>query len=270
MQFFGYVLRSFIVKEHVFYSKTLLRRTLLAACVAAASLSTAAQERTVQNRPYTDLRPLHFGIVVGANMMDMKMTNVGQQTLTLKDETQMQSLVTVDQTNWDPGFNVGVLAEARINEFFAFRMAPQLYFGTRQLTFRNFTKSAEAGYAVEEKQSLKTVYVAANCDLIFASKRFNNHRPYVMAGLAPVFNLTSKKTDYLQLKGYDVFFEVGMGCDFYLPFFKLRPELKFMLGLTNSLSTEHQKTMLDAELMPYAASVNRIKSKMFVLSFYFE
>lgn len=229
-----------------------------------------AQERTVQNRPYTDLRPLHFGIVVGANMMDMKLRNVGQQTLTLKDETQMESLVTVDQNNWDPGFNVGVLAEARINEHFAFRLAPQLYFGTRNLVFRNYTKSATEGYQVEERQSLKTVYVGADCNLIFAAQRFNNHRPYIMAGLTPVFNLTNKKSDYVQLKGYDVFFDVGIGCDFYLPFFKLRPELKFMMGLTNALSTEHQKNISDADMMPYAHSVNRIRSKMFVLSFYFE
>lgn len=229
-----------------------------------------AQERTVQNRPYTDLRPLHFGIVVGTNMMDTKLRQVGDQILTLKDETQMPSMVTVDQANWDPGFNVGVTAEARINEFFAFRVAPQLYFGTRQLVFQNIRQSAEQGYKVEERQPLKTVYVGADCDIIFASKRFNNHRPYVMAGLTPVLNLSSKKSDYVQLKNYDVFFSVGMGCDFYLPFFKLRPELKFMIGLTNALSTEHQKTMREAETMPYAASVDRIKSKMFVLSFYFE
>lgn len=231
-----------------------------------------AQERTVQNRPYTDLRPLHFGIVVGANVMDMKLRNVGLQTLTLKDESQMQSLVTVDQSNWDPGFNVGVLAEARLNEFFAFRFSPQLYFGTRNLVFRNYNAVSSEGTTsvIEERQSLKTVYVGADCDLIFASRRFNNHRPYVMAGLAPVFNLSSKKSDYVQLKGYDVFFEVGMGCDFYLPFFKLRPELKFMIGLTNSLSKEHQNSLRDAELMPYAYSTNNVKSKMFVLSFYFE
>ena len=229
-----------------------------------------AQERTVQNRPYTDLRPLHFGIVVGTNMMDTKLRQVGDQILTLKDETQMPSMVTVDQANWDPGFNVGVTAEARINEFFAFRIAPQLYFGTRQLVFQNIRQSAEQGYKVEERQSLKTVYVGADCDIIFASKRFNNHRPYVMAGLTPVLNQSSKKSDYVQLKIYDVFFSVGMGCDFYLPFFKLRPELKFMIGLTNALSTEHQKTMREAETMPYAASVDRVKSKMFVLSFYFE
>ena len=39
-----------------------------------------AQQRTVQNRPYTDLRPFHFGVVVGTHLQDMELTNVGQQT----------------------------------------------------------------------------------------------------------------------------------------------------------------------------------------------
>ena len=33
-------------------------------------------ERNVQNRPYTDLRPMHFGIVVGMNFQDMKFQNI--------------------------------------------------------------------------------------------------------------------------------------------------------------------------------------------------
>ena len=33
-----------------------------------------AQERVVQNRPYTDLRPLHFGVVVGTHVQDLELT----------------------------------------------------------------------------------------------------------------------------------------------------------------------------------------------------
>jgi len=236
------------------------------------SISTYGQtmERNVQNRPYTDLRPMHFGIVVGMNFQDMKFQNVGPQTLTLKDGSQMESNVVCDQSNWDPGFNVGVLMEARLNEYFAFRLAPQMYFGTRNLAFRNIARSQAEGRDVEEKQSLKTVYVGANMDIIFASKRFNNHRPYMMAGIAPMLNLSSKSNDYIQMKKGDVFAEIGIGCDFYLPFFKLRPELKFMMGLTNCFNSKHIEDMNNADQMPYAASVRDAKSKMFVLSFYFE
>ena len=37
--------------------------TILA--VMTISIVIMAQERTVENRPYTDLRPFHFGVMVG-------------------------------------------------------------------------------------------------------------------------------------------------------------------------------------------------------------
>ncbi len=238
--------------------------------MSATSALAQSMERSVQNRPYTDLRPLHFGIVIGMNFQDMKFQNIGPQTLTLKDGSMVESNVVCDQNNWDPGFNVGVLLEARLNEYFAFRFAPQMYFGTRNLVFRNLTTEDNTGHYIEERQSLKTVYVGANMDLIFASKRFNNHRPYMMAGIAPMINLSSRANDYIQLTKGDIYAEIGIGCDFYLPFFKLRPELKFMMGLTNCFNSKHIEDMNTIEQMPYAASVRDAKSKMFVLSFYFE
>lgn len=233
-------------------------------------LSLHAQERTVENRPYTDLRPLHLGIVVGAHLQDLEFQNVGQQMLTLEDGTPITSNVSCDQNNWDLGFNVGVLAEVRLNQFFAFRAAPQMYFGNRNLTFLNYTSPDENGTPHKETQSLRSVYIGADLDFIYAAQRFNNHRPYIMAGLCPVWNLSSKASDFVQLKRSDVYLEVGLGCDFYLPFFKLRPELKFMYGLSNCLDKDHIKTFNEASTLPYAASVSSAHSKMFVLSFYFE
>lgn len=248
----------------------MLRLYTLFLYIIAAAATLHAQERRVQNRPYTDLRPFHLGIVVGTNVQDLEFDNVGPQTLTLQDGTQMPSLVTTDQHNWDIGFNVGVLGELRISQYFAFRMAPQLYFGTRNITFYNHNRQGPTGAPLQEKQSMKTVYIGGNLDFIYAAQRFNNHRPYIMAGIAPMMNLSSKSSDYVQLKKSDVFLEVGLGCDFYLPFFKLRPELKFMYGLSNCLDNSRLATMNDEVALPYAASVSKAHSKMVVLSFYFE
>ena len=40
-----------------------------------------AQQRRVQHKPYIDLRPLHFGIVVGTHLQDIEFENVGLQTI---------------------------------------------------------------------------------------------------------------------------------------------------------------------------------------------
>ncbi len=235
------------------------------------ALSTAtAQEKRVQNRPYTDLRPFHLGIVVGTHMQDMEMDNVGPQIITAPDGTVIDANITTDQHNWEPGFNVGVLGELRLNEYFAFRFAPQLYFGTRNIAFRNLNANTANGEQSQISESMKTVYVGANLDIIYASQRFNNHRPYLMMGIAPMMNLSASSSEYIQLKKSDVFLEVGMGCDFYLPFFKLRPELKFMYGLSNNLDTSRIPNINNNTILPYAKAVNNVRSKMIVLSFYFE
>lgn len=227
------------------------------------------EAQTVENRPYTDLRPFHLGILVGTHLQDLEFVNVGPQVITDADGTEHTYLITTDQDRWDQGFNVGVLGEARLNDYFAFRLAPALYFGTRHIAFHNMDENAPDSM-LQQSQSLKTVYISCALDFILASKRNGNTRPYIMAGLNPVINLSGKDDDIIKLKRYDVYFEAGIGCDFYLPFFKLRPELKFMYSLTNSLDTGHPAQLRDATLRPYAASVNKARSKMIALTFYFE
>ena len=176
--------------------------------VALASTGLKAQERSVQNKPYIDLRPLHFGVLVGTHLQDVEFLNVGPQIITNDDGTTMEKTITCDQVRWDAGFTVGVLAEARISEHFAFRLAPAMYFGTRHFMFNNLTDKREDGSNLTEQQDLKSVYISAAADLIFAAKRFNNHRPYIMAGINPMLNLSGASQDYLQMKRLDLFFEV--------------------------------------------------------------
>lgn len=229
-----------------------------------------AQTRTVENRPYTDLRTFHFGIVAGTHLQDLEFVNIGAQTITNEDGTAEPVLITCDQDRWDNGFNVGITAEVRLNKSFQFRLVPAMYFGTRHITFHNFTAEADGQKEFEKTQNIKSAYISASTELIYASQRFNNHRPYMLVGLNPMINLTGKSDDYLKLKRYDVFLEAGLGCDFYLPYFKIRPELKFLYGLTDCLDKNHANHLRDASRLPYTNSVNSARSKMFVLSFYFE
>lgn len=238
-------------------------------CLLAA-YGAMAQSRTVENRPYTDLRPFHFGIVAGAHLQDIEFVNVGMQTITNEDGTTGEALICCDQDRWDNGFTVGITAEARISRAFQFRVAPAMYFGTRHITFRNVTAEQAGVKEFTKVQNLKSAYISAAMDLIYASKRYNNHRPYMLVGINPMINLTGKSSDYLRLKRSDVFLEAGLGCDFYLPYFKLRPELKFLYGLSNCLDPNHAKNIRDVSQLPYTNSVSSARSKMIVFSFYFE
>ncbi len=249
------------------------RRIILTiAALMAFAAASVAQDTQVQNRPYTDLRPFHFGVMVGTHLQDLEFVNVGPQTVTTVDGTA-EKLITTDQDRWDPGFTVGVIGEFRLGTHFAFRLAPAMYFGTRNIRFLNLTDKTGSGANVTQTQELKTIYVSGAAELLFSAPRFNNHRPYLLAGFNPMLNLSGSDSDYIKLKRYDLFLEVGLGCDFYLPFFKLRPELKFCYGLINNLDTGHPKRFNDpsmADRFMYANSVKESRSKIIALTFYFE
>ena len=73
----------------------------------------------------------------------------------------------------------------------------------------------------------------------------------------------------LRTKPMDCYLEVGMGCDIYLPFFKLIPELKFCFGLADILQKD-RSDLIDTSLLKYTEAVDKARSKMIVLTLYFE
>lgn len=229
-----------------------------------------AQTRTIQHRPYTDLRTLHFGILVGLHLQDIGLKNVGPQLVTYEDGLIEEKTIVCEDDRWNAGFSVGVLADLRLSKHFNLRFSPTMHFGSKHLTFRNLTDLDEYGRPTEVTQNMKNTYLSLPVDLKFSAERWNNYRPYIMAGINPMLNLTSKNQEYIQLKKSDLMLEVGLGCDFYLPFFKLIPELKFCFGLGNVLDKNHVNELRDDNLKAYAASVSNAQSKMIVLTFYFE
>ena len=252
------------------YNKGMKQRLLIIIGVLLLVASAQAQERKVQNRPYTDLRKFHFGILTGVHFQDLEFLNVGPQLVENEDGTTSETLILTDQDRWDAGFTVGVLGEFRLSQALQLRIAPAMYFGNRHITMINYGSQGFPQEQARLQQDLKSIYVSTAADLIYAAPRFNNYRPYVMAGLNPMLNLSGSRDDYLRLKKTEVFAEIGVGCDFYLPFFKLRPELKFMYGLMNSLDANHAGELRDRNMVPYSRSVKEAHSKIIALTFYFE
>lgn len=221
-----------------------------------APMATTAQERKVQNRPYIDFRRLHYGFFFGLHSQDMELANNG--FVTANGEQWY-----ADVAAYNPGFSVGVLADLRVNTYLAVRLLPTLHFGEKQVVFR------ELNSGNRERQQIKSTYISLPLDLKFSAQRFNNYRPYIIAGASPMLDLTVKKQRQLLLKKFDFMLEFGMGCDFYLPFFKFNPELKFCFSLLDVLE-KNRSDLLDENYKKFTDSVNKAVAKMIVLSFYFE
>lgn len=243
-----------------------MKRIFVILVIAFLSLGAFAQVRKVQNKPYIDLRPLHFGISIGLNLQDAEFTNVGQQTL----EDGTTRTISCDVDSWNPGFSVGVLADLRLGQHLNFRVQPTMHFGSKRLTFLDYDNLNEAGQPIHATQDLKSSYLSFPLDLKFSAERFNNYRPYVVAGLSPMINLTGYDKDYIQLKRFDAMVNIGMGCDFYLPFFKLIPEIKFCYGLINTLDSSHAEKLTDVNKRAFSYSVDNCRTKMFLFTLYFE
>ena len=60
---------------------------------------------------------------------------------------------------------------------------------------------------------------------------------------------------------YDYGVEIGVGCDLYLPYFTLSPELKFCFGLNQMVKANQSK---------YSQSLAGATHRMIILSFNFE
>ena len=104
----------------------------------------------------------------------------------------------------------------------------------------------------------------------FSSQRYRNSRPYLSAGVMPAFDVSRKGSDFLKMRSADAYLTFGLGCDFYLPYFKLIPEVKFCLGLADVL--QHRRPELDEQpgVAIMTQSLAKATSRMVVLTFYFE
>lgn len=233
-----------------------MKRVILILFALIVVSMTWAQQRKVQHRPYIDQRKFHYGFLAGIHTQDFKFVNNG--FITESGESWFAEI-----PEYSPGFTVGVLGEFYISEHLALRVIPSLYFGSRKVVFKEQTGGSE------QVQHVKSTYISMPVNLKFSAERFNNYRPYMVAGVNPVFDLGVKKQGPLLVKPFDCYLEVGLGCDFYLPFFKFIPELKFCFGLFNLIEKD-RKDLNDLSLLKFTQSIDKINSRMIVLTFYFE
>lgn len=211
----------------------------------------------LMNRPYADLRRWHLGFSVGLHTQDLSFTHNGFTTP--EGENWW-----VEQPSFQPGFNVSALFDLRLNDYFNVRFSPGIMFGNRDVRMR------EEHTGEELKQNIKSTYLMFPVDLKFSAVRYRNARPYLIGGVMPMVNVTRKGGDYLQLKAADFMLTVGFGCDFYLPYFKFIPEVKFCFGLVDVINHDRPDLEDDPGRLKITQSLKKATSSMVVFTFYFE
>lgn len=241
-------------------------RNIAIVTLVIMSLTAVAQDNDkILNRQYADMKRIHYGFSVGCNFQDLLITNNGY--VGDNGQTWFASI-----PNHSPGFCVNVLADLRLSNHLNLRFTPGMYFGNKVVKYYNSTPPEDAlePNIFKQSQNVKATYIVAPIDLKFSSRRYHNVRPYLTGGAMAIFDLSKERPEQLRFKDFDVMLTVGMGCDIYLPFFKLCPEVKFCFGLSNILEKNRPDLQDNTEMEVFTKSVSKVKNNMVVVTFYFE
>ncbi|HEX3008866.1 MAG TPA: porin family protein [Bacteroidales bacterium] len=217
-------------------------------------MNTQAQKPKVLNYSTHDDKAIHFGFCLGLNSMDFIIQN--------SFSSFQKDSLRADIGKPVPGFHIQIVSNYRLGEYFDLRFLPGISFGQRDI---NFFKN---NVLVNEKHKLESNYLEFPILLKYKAKRLNNVRPYIVTGpnlrvdLAKTFSEDDEI--YMDLKRFDIYHEVGVGMDFYLPYFKLGVEIKYSYGFFNMLerrNTTHPE---------YQNAIDKLNSSIFLFSLHFE
>ena len=162
------------------------------------------------------------------------------------------------------GFNVGLIGDFRLQEYFNLRFEPGLYYTQRNLMFPNFTKQLDA------YREVKSTYIHFPLLLKFSALRTGNVRPYLEAGISRTLNLGSNSNsteDNLQqrfrMKTWTSNYELGFGIDLYLEYFKFSPSIRGVFGMEDELIRDNDPNS------PWTSNIESIKTRAILINFTF-
>ena len=183
------------------------------------------------NLPNFDNKVLHYGYFLGTNQYDFKFEYIDTYY-----EELMYNDISVNQKN---GFNVGLIGDLRINNFLNLRFEPGLYYNQRELVYPEYFEFTRESDRFRE---IKSTYIHLPFYLKINAKRINNFRPFLLLGGSTDFNLSSNEknsddnaSNVFRTTTKSFNYELGLGFEFYLYYFKFSPSLRGIFSLQNEL-----------------------------------
>lgn len=228
---------------------------MLLPALSWAQFPTKFKEKKMLNLPKYDRRMFHFGFILGTNYTDFSVKHV--ENLAGLDS------VFVVEPKAAIGFNLGIVTDMRLGEHFNMRFIPGISFVGRSMVYT--LQERDTITSVYEKTT-ESVYLELPLYFKFRSRRINNWRVYIMGGGKFLYDMATKEDVdveevILKLKREDYTWDLGVGIDFYLEYFKLSLEARMAFGL-NNLLVEDQTV--------FTNSIESLRSKTFLFSIYFE
>ncbi|MGK0363238.1 MAG: hypothetical protein ACI85O_000282 [Saprospiraceae bacterium] len=236
--------------------KKLIQFTLLALILVCGTTQTAQAQYAKGNYNFLDFqqKPYYFGITLGYNKANFR---IFRSDMFIGND----SISTVNSVT-GPGFNLGIVTNLKVGDYFDLRFLPTLSFAERRLSYT----STRAG-AGPTNRNIESVFVEMPFHARYKSKPFNDMRLFVIGGVKYTFDVASdarsrQKDELVKIAPTDFAFEAGAGAQFFFPYFIFSPELKFSYGLGNALIFD--------ETLNESSIIDKIISRAFTISFHFE
>ncbi|TPG39402.1 porin family protein [Flavobacterium pectinovorum] len=198
---------------------------------------------------------LYFGYYLGFNSFDFKI----DYKIPVPDDIQVKKTT---------GFNVGVVADLRLQEYINLRFEPGLYYTKRDLYYPHTPGVTESFYMRE----VNSTYIHFPLLLKFSSLRTGNIRPYLVGGLSSTLNLSSNaksKDDNFEgkfrVKQWTAAYELGFGIDFFSEYFIFSPSIRGMFGITDELIRDNPANGPS----PWTGNIDSMKSRAILINFTF-
>lgn len=198
-----------------------------------------------------DKQRVSWGYYLGLNYYDFKFEYEG-----IGKDILVESTV---------GFNVGLIGNLRLNNYFDVRFEPGLSFNQRNLTFPDFAVPEEG------LREVKSTYIHFPLLVKFSSERTGNIKPFLIGGISTALNLSSNanskednSNNVFRMAKWTNFYEVGLGVDLYLEYFKFTPSLRGVFSFNDELIRDNDPNS------PWTGNVGTMKTRGVFLNFTFQ
>ena len=231
-------------------------RSMMALAVLALSALQLDAQSSKGNYNFLDFnqKPYYFGIKLGYNSSNFKVYQS-------RDFVLNDSILRVESVT-GPGFNLGIVTNLKIGEYFDIRFLPTLSFGERNINYVS-TNTDRRPFA----RRVESVFVEMPFHARYKSVPFHDMRLFVIGGVKYSFDVASDSRSrqaetLVKIAPNDFSVEVGAGIQFFLPYFIFSPEIKFSHGLNNIL-------IFDKNLEE-SSVIDKVLSRTFTFSLHFE
>ena len=215
-----------------------------------------SKEKVINNENF-DKKTISYGYYLGFNSYDFNL-----------DYFQDQKDI---QVTTSTGINVGLLGNLRINDYIDIRLEPGLVISTRIL---NYDSSYFNGISFEDKdltREIRSTFIHVPLLIKFSTKRINNIKPFIVGGFSTALNLSSQQDNpednsnrIFRLKKNNLYYELGIGIDLFLEWFKFTPSIRGVFSMKDELVKDIDPNS------PWTSNISQMQTRGLFINFTFQ